>query len=267
LATFQVVLLDLDGTVYHEESPLPGALELIRSLQAQGRRFACLSNSASSPARVAERLQRMGAPVPPEAIYTAAAASCDYVVEHLPGRPRVFNLATPSVYEMLGDRVAWVEHRAGPCDVVIAGGPSNLHASEERQRTALYLLRAGARLVGLCADRVFPSTRGLEFGAGALSAMLAYAANVTPFFCGKPDRIFFLELCRRLQVRPAECVLVGDNLESDVRGAKAVGMGSVLVLSGVTRAEDLAHVAEEARPDCVIPSLLDLLPDATTRHA
>jgi NagD protein len=254
-----MVLLDLDGTVYHENQPLPGALDLIRRLRERRRRFACLSNSASSPARVSERLRAMGADVPPQSIYTAAAAACDYVLEAFGERPRVFNLATRSVTEMLDGQVEWVERIGEPCDVVLSGGPSNGCASEERQRIALRLLREGAALVGLCADRVFPSARGLEFGAGALSTMLGYAANVTPFFCGKPDRIFFLELCRRLQVSPPACVLVGDNLESDVVGAKAVGMHAVLVLSGVTRPADLADLSSDRRPDCVTESLHELV--------
>jgi ribonucleotide monophosphatase NagD (HAD superfamily) len=201
----------------------------------------------------------MGAQVPPEKIYTAAAAACDYIVDSIDGRPRVFNLATVSVDELLEGRAVLVESADDPCDVVLAGGPSNVRATEPRQRLALGLLRRGALLVGLCADRIFPSRRGLEFGAGAMCAMLGYAANVTPTYCGKPDPIFFRELCRRVGVEPSRCLLIGDNLESDVMGAKHVGMTSALVLSGVTRREDLDRVPVEARPEIVVESLEDLV--------
>src|SRR5580765_1081378 len=60
---FEAVLLDLDGTVYHEEHALPGAVELIHRLQREGRKYACLTNSTSSPDRLADRLQRMGVEV------------------------------------------------------------------------------------------------------------------------------------------------------------------------------------------------------------
>src|SRR3954464_12082886 len=73
LSQFDAILLDLDGTVYHEDHPLPGALELIRKLQRENRRFACLSNSASSPLRVMNRLHAMGVEIDPDHIYTAAA--------------------------------------------------------------------------------------------------------------------------------------------------------------------------------------------------
>ncbi len=265
LSTYDAILLDLDGTVYHEDHPLPGAVELIRKLQQENRRYACLSNSASSPLRVMQRLHTMGVDVDPGHIYTAAAAACDYVLKNFPEdspgsrKPRVFNLATESVREMLEGLVEWVQTGGEPCDAVISGAPSNVYATDERQRLALQLLRRGAALVGLCADRVYPSPRGLEFGSGAQGAMLAYAANVKPFFCGKPDQVFFLELCVRVNVAPQRCVIIGDNLESDVLGAKQVGMGTILVLSGVTRRRDLQRLAPQHQPDYVLEDLTELL--------
>jgi ribonucleotide monophosphatase NagD (HAD superfamily) len=202
----------------------------------------------------------MGVSVDPGHIYTAAAATCDYVIDHVGagGRvPRVFNLSTDGVHDMLDGKVHWVNRPDEPCDAVICGVHLNTYATEERQRIALELLRVGAALVAICADRVYPSPRGIEFGVGAFAAMFAYAANVRPTFCGKPEAIFFTELCRRLGVRPERCVLVGDNLESDIAGAKGVGMATILTLSGITHREHLAKAAQQ--PDAVIENLADLL--------
>ena len=112
--------------------------------------------------------------------------------------------------------------------------PANEHATEDRRRTALMLARHGAAIVGCCADRVYPSPRGIEFGCGSLTWMLSYAANVEPVFCGKPEQIFFHELCQRLNVTPEMCILIGDNLEADIGGGKGVSMRTILSLSGVT---------------------------------
>jgi 4-nitrophenyl phosphatase len=257
LDKYDAILLDLDGTVYYEEHPLPGAVELIRRLQAEGRRYACLTNSTTSPQQLSARLARMGVTVDPDHIYTAAAATCDYVLQRFGAFPRVFNLSTDGVHEMLDGRVRWVNRADEPCDAVICGVPLNVYATEDRQRTALVLLRSGAALVAICADRVYPSPRGIEFGVGATAAMFAYAANVTPTFCGKPERIFFSELCRRVGVRPERCVLVGDNLESDIAGAKGVGMATILTLSGIATRNDLEQSPDQ--PDAVIRDLADLL--------
>jgi glycerol-1-phosphatase len=259
---FDAVLLDLDGTIYHEEHALPGAVELIRRFQSQGRKYACLTNSTSSPQRISARLARMGVKVDPAHIYTAAAAACDYVMERFAAQsapPRVFNLSTEGVHDMLDGKVEWVNDEKGGCDAVVCGAPVNVLATEERQRTAMLLLRKGAVLVAICADRVYPSPRGLEFGVGAMAAMMAYATNVTPVFTGKPERFFFEELCRRLGVSPSRCVLVGDNLESDIAGAKAVAMRAALVLTGVASSDDVARLPAAMRPDWVVPGLPELM--------
>jgi 4-nitrophenyl phosphatase len=260
LDRFETVLLDLDGTVYHEEEALPGAIELIRQLQAARKPYACLTNSTTSPEQLSARLARMGVTVDPLHIYTAAAATCDHVVQRFGGHgrhPRVFNLSTDGVQTMLEGKVQWVNREDDRCDAVICGVPLNVYATEDRQRIALVLLRKGAALVSICADRIYPSPRGLEFGVGATAAMFAYAANVTPTFCGKPESIFFTELCRRLGFRPEGCVLVGDNLESDIEGATRVGMSTILTLSGISTREDLATA--KVQPGAVIKDLTDLL--------
>jgi 4-nitrophenyl phosphatase len=258
---YAAVLLDLDGTVYYEDHALPGAIEFIRHLQQSNINFACLSNGATSPARVSERLAVMGVKLDPARIYTAAAAACDYVLYHLnlTHRPRVLNLCTEGVQEMLEGKVDWVNADTELCDAIIIGAPSNSYATEPRQRIALRLLRNGAAAVAICADRIYPSPRGLEFGSGAFTAMLSYAADVTPIYCGKPERIFFHELCDRLKVDPAKCILVGDNLESDIAGGKNVGMKTVLTLTGVAHRSDLPELPPNRQPDWVLENLAELI--------
>lgn len=262
LAKFQAVLLDLDGTLYHEDHPLPGAADLLLRLQRDNVKYACISNATTSPARLVTRLANMGVAVPADKIYTASASAVDHVLARFGagGRtPRVFNLATDGIHEMLSGRVAWVQGEGEPCDAVIIGAPSNAFATEDRCRLALRILRNGAAVVGICADRVYPSARGLEFGSGSLTTMMTYAANVKPFFCGKPQAAFFNELCRRLETSAPQCVLIGDNLESDIAGARALGMKTILTLTGVARRSDLKTAPPEMQPDEVIEDLREFL--------
>jgi HAD superfamily hydrolase (TIGR01450 family) len=256
---FDAILLDLDGTIYSEEHALPGAVQLVAQLNAGGRKFACLSNSTLSPAGIAQRLLRMGISITPEHIYSAAAAAADYVLDRYKSPRRIYNLATDGMVELLDRHVDWVETPEQECDAVVVGAPANVYATEARQRVALMLLRAGADLVGICPDRIFPSPRGLEFGVGAHCAMLAYAANCSPVFVGKPQEMFFHKLCERLSVDPRRCVLVGDNPESDIAGAKRVGMTTVLTLTGITRREDIQRLAPKDRPDDVVEDLRELV--------
>ena len=258
LSQFDAVLLDLDGTIYHEDRVLPGAAELVARLEAMQVKYACLSNSVSSPAEVRRRLTGMGIDIAEHHIYTAAAAAAELVLDRYGPQPRVFNLATEGVQQMLEGRVRWVGGPGETCHAVIAGHPLCEYATEPRLRYAVALLRGGAELVGICADRVYPSPRGLELGSGAMCAMLAYAADVRPTFCGKPEAEFFLNLCRRLDVRPERCVLIGDNVESDVAGARRVGMRTILTLTGVAQRGDLGELPADLRPDGVVADLTQL---------
>lgn len=263
-STYPAVLLDLDGTLFHDALPLPGAIALIHRLQREQRRFACLTNSGSSPAVVKQRMDAVGIHLDPGCIYTAATAACDYILNNLPRsgpgkKPRIYHLVSESCAELLHGSVHWVEQPDEPCDAILVASLDNPSVTPERLFTALQLARRGAELIGLCADRVYPSTRGLEFGAGAVTSMLSYAAQVTPIFCGKPEARFFEELCQHLKVAPPGCLLIGDNLESDIAGAKRVGMRTVLTLTGVSRQSDLDAAPPQERPDLVIADLTALL--------
>lgn len=260
---YAAVLLDLDGTIYHEDHALPGAVELIRRLLREGRKFACLTNSTSSPERLVKRLQGMGVELDASCIYTATAAAADYVVTHFAraGKPRIYSLATEGFQEVLEGRVTWVTGIDAPCDVVVCGTMTSAFVTPDRLRAGLTILRRGgpadqrAGLLGMCADRVYPSPRGIEFGSGALTMLMSYASAVEPVFTGKPEAVFFRELCGRMGVEPERCLLIGDNLESDIGGAKRVGMKTLLTLTGVARREDLHALSEQQRPDGVVEDL------------
>ncbi len=263
-SAYPAVLLDLDGTLFHDTHPLPGAIELVHHLKKTGVRFACLSNSGSSPLKVMQRMEAVGIHLDPGGIYTAAVAACDYVRKNLPRsgparKPRIYHLAGESCAQLLEGLVDWVEQPREPCDAILVASLENPSVTPERLFTALQLARGGAEIIGLCADRVYPSVRGMEFGAGALTWMLSYAAQAEPIFCGKPEPRFFAELCQRLQVAPPGCLLIGDNLETDIAGAKRVGMRTILTLTGVSRQSDLSTVAPPQRPDLVVADLTALL--------
>jgi HAD superfamily hydrolase (TIGR01450 family) len=265
LSPYHAVLLDLDGTLCEHNTPLPGAVEFLACLKTQNTRYACLTNSGGSPIKVCLRLEAMGIDIDPDHIYTAAGAACDLVMEMFSRprvgdrKPRVFNLATESCHDMLDGLVEWVERGDQPCDAILVGGPVNRHASPDRQSIALRLAKNGATLIGTCADRAYPGPAGLEFGAGALTWKLAYAAGVQPVFCGKPQEVFFHELCNRLNVQPDWCLLIGDNLEADIFGAKAVGMRTILTLTGVASPADVDALPDEHKPDLVVKDLTELL--------
>lgn len=258
LSGFDAVLIDLDGTVWHEDVPLPGAIDLIARLQDRGQRFAFVTNSGLSPARLRDRLVGMGARVEADNFYSAASASCDYVRDHFPKGTPVFSVAGSACEELLSDHVEWVRDDAADCAVVMSASLANQNATPERFQFAIRHILRGATHVALCADRAYPTPRGFEIGSGAVAAMLAYACGHQPIYCGKPQRVFFEELCHHLSVDPKRCVLIGDNLEADVAGARQMGMTSIVPLTGVTSREMLKANLLGLVPDHVVESMAEL---------
>lgn len=256
---FDAVLLDLDGTIWHENVPLPGAAELVGAIRARGQKYGFVSNSGSSPAGAMARLAQMGIDARVEQILTAAGAGCDYVLETFGPGCAVFNAGTDAVGELLDGKVTWVNDAQSHCDVVVVAGLMHPNARVERLQMAMQQLMKGAKLVGLCADRAYPTIDGFEIGAGGTTAMLAYAADVTPTYCGKPEAWFFLDLCKRLDVDPWKCVLIGDNLEADVAGARRVGMKTILTLTGLATRITAQTCPADRKPDRIIRDLTELL--------
>ena len=254
---YDAVLLDLDGTVWSEDFALPGAIELIDALQTRGQRFAFISNNDHPPSRLMRRFAAMGASVDPAIVYTAARAACEHVRGQYSRGTRVFDLAGSAAAELLGDHVELIDD--GPCDVVLSASLGHPNAGVDRLQRALRHLLNSAALISFSADRRYPTPDGAEIGGGGVATMLAYAAGVTPTFCGKPERVFFATLCRTLGVEPSRCVIVGDNLESDVAGGRRMGMATILPLTGITTRAHLATLDPAAMPDRVIDDLRALV--------
>jgi 4-nitrophenyl phosphatase len=255
---YHAVLLDLDGTLCNENEPLPGAAALIQRLTDEGRKIACLSNSIQSPARVARRLRDISIDLSPDLLYTAAEAAANYCIEQYPAGAGLFNLASDGITELLGDRFRWIDSEHDDCRAVIVGNTTCANCTLPRLRTGMRLIRRGAACLGICGDRAFPSPSGLEIGTGSVTRMLAYAGNVEPLFFGKPQPMFFEKLCQRLGVAVHACILIGDNLDSDIGGAKDVGMKTILSLTGVSSRKDLLTWPNERSPDWVVESLEQL---------
>jgi 4-nitrophenyl phosphatase len=263
LRDFDAVFFDMDGTLYREHRGLPGAAELIAHLRDSGRKFACVTNnSANTAEELRDRLAGLGVEVPSDSIYTACQAMAAWV-RRRGDRPRVFNFAGHALPVELAGDAEFVEGVTDACDVVAVAThmrENRIPFDFERSLVGLNLLRAGADLLVGCRDRVFPiEGGGVEFGSGSWAALFAFAAGLPPeriTYAGKPEPEFFAPLCRKLGVEPSRCLMVGDNLESDIQGGRNAGMRTALVLTGVTRPEVVAGSA--IQPDAVFADLVEV---------
>jgi arabinose operon protein AraL len=249
-------LFDLDGTVYRGDVLIPGAAETIAALRAAGRRVAFLSNKPlQTRADYAAKLARLGIPASSGDVVNSSLVLARHLATLDPGAP-LFVIGEPPLvaelaahgFEVRPDhRVRWV---------VIAFDRTFDYA---KLNTALQAVRrSGARLIATNPDRTCPTEDGeIPDCAGMTAAVEAVTGARVEVVVGKPSPIILEVALATLGVPAREAAIVGDRIETDIVMGARLGLGTVLVLSGITRADD-PRIAE-LRPDLVIGSIRELL--------
>jgi HAD superfamily hydrolase (TIGR01450 family) len=240
-----VWVLDLDGVVYAGAALLPGAGDAVTRLRAAGRRVAFLTNnSAQRPARVAQKLRRLGVPCDDREVITSGSAAADLLVERGLGATRgVHVLGTDDLRAEVEARGLRCTDEADAEAVLVGFDPGFSYAG---LATAFRAARAGAAVVACNRDREFPSDGGVPWPAcaamlGALEGALGRSADVE---VGKPSPYMLERLAAALGFGLADCLVVGDSLESDIEMARRAGVPSVWIHGGVTLAGCVAQGLE-----------------------
>lgn len=252
-------VFDLDGVVYLGTTAIPGAPGAIRELQARGDQvFYLTNNSTRSRADYAARLNRLEIPTVPEQVMTSAYATGLYLQEHGAGGQSVYVLGERG----LGEEMALAGFRVlgndatERADWVVAGLDRELDFAS--LNAAFQHVRKGARFVATNRDATYPMETGEIPGGGSVVAALEASAGPAEITIGKPELTTWLEILRMAGVEARDAVMVGDRPETDILGGNRVGMRTVLVLSGVAKAEDLPNLPDEQRPDYVLASIAEL---------
>jgi glycerol-1-phosphatase len=243
-----LLLADLDGTLYRGREAVPGAVEAVRVAGGRGVRTVYVTNNASrSPADVAVHLAELGFPAETDDVATSSQAAAALLAGQLPAGSKVLVVGTSALAaEISAARLTAVDAADGAAGVVQGLDP------ELRYRTlaeACIALRAGAVWVACNVDPTLPSERGPLPGNGSLVAVLRTATRLEPQVAGKPAPTLMQTAARR--VGGSSPLVVGDLLDTDIRGGRAAGMPTMLVLTGVSGAAELLAAPPEARPDYI----------------
>jgi HAD superfamily hydrolase (TIGR01450 family) len=255
--------LDLDGTVYLGDALLPHAAQTIRRIRDAGARLVFLTNNPlHSPADYAARLTALGVPASEDEIITPLAVLPRYLRRHHAGAA-VLTVAEPLVDATLA--AAGIVVTAEPADAGVVVVSFDRTFSYAKLLAAYRAVRHhGATIVATNPDPFCPTPDGgLPDCAAMLAAVEACTGARAEAVVGKPSVHMAAELLHRLAVEPADGVIVGDRLATDVAMSVPVGMCSVLVMSGATSADEVAR--SSVQPDFVISGLADLLPGAARR--
>ncbi len=255
---FRALIIDMDGVLWHGAKPLPGLKEFFATLRALRVPFILMTNNASAtPESYVLKLRRMGVEVSPQEILTSGIATAWYLVERYePKATRVYAIGEEGLISPLREAgfvltKSYKETTDFRADLVVVGKDETL--TWDKLATATLNLNAGAAFFGTNADTTFPTEFGITHGNGAILAALTAATGIEPTIIGKPEPIMYRQALARLKVEPHQALAIGDRLETDILGAVRTGIPSLLVLSGISREEDLQAV--DYRPDWVLPDI------------
>ncbi len=258
LATrYDLFIFDLDGVVYLGREPIAGAVESINSLVAARGRVAYATNNASRrAAEVAELLRGIGVHATEDEVVTAAQAAARRLAEQLPAGAKVLVVGGDALRAEVSAVGLRPPASADDAPVAVVQG----YAPEvgwAQLAEASVAVRAGARWVATNGDRTLPSPRGPLPGNGSLVAALATALDRQPDeVVGKPAPGLFHTAAAR--AGGSTTLVIGDRLDTDIRGAVHAGMDSLLVLTGLTSPAQLLAADPGERPTWVAADLRGL---------
>jgi HAD superfamily hydrolase (TIGR01450 family) len=255
---FSGYVMDLDGTVYLGDKALPGAVETLARIRAAGARVVFLTNNPlRSAASYAEVLSGLGIEATEHEIVTPLSVLTGYLRQRYPGAAAL-TIAEPLVDRTLAAAGIAVTTEPAEADVVVLSFDRTFDYAK-LLRAFRAVRRHGAVIVATNPDPYCPTPDGGLPDCGAvLAAVEACTGTRAVAVLGKPSKEMAAEVRATLGVPAPDAAMVGDRLLTDVAMSRALGMTSILVLSGATAAGDLASAA--VRPDYVIDGLGDLLP-------
>jgi NagD protein len=259
-------LIDMDGVIYRENQLIPGAVDFVQALSATGTPFLFLTNnSAPTPEDLAVRLKHLGIHgLSARHFYTSALNTADFLSETDPGCT-VFVIGEGGLLSALHERKI-ASDAIQPRYVVVGEGTATM----ERLGKAHECLERGARLLATNPDNWCPvSSDKTRPGAGATAAYLEASSGRRAYYLGKPNGYMFHRARRKLGElalnQPEQVVMIGDTMETDIRGAIEADMQSFLVLSGSTQLETVGDYVYQ--PTRILQSVADLTEEVKTGKA
>jgi NagD protein len=247
-------LIDMDGVLISGRAMIPGADAFIDRLRARGVEYLVLTNNPMyTPGDLSHRLKTIGLEMPIDRIFTSAMATALFLKsqkEH----GTAFVIGESGLTEAIHG-IGFVITDHDP-DYVVLGEPHTY--STDMITRAVQLVAGGAHFIATNPDPSGPGDSGIEPACGALAALIETASGRSPFFVGKPNPLMMRTALNYLDIHSEDTVMVGDRMETDILAGTESGMETILVLTGVTRREDVARYPYQ--PTRIVNSVADIDP-------
>lgn len=253
LADKKGYICDMDGVIYHGNRLVDGAKEFVDWLKKEDKRFLFLTNSsAKSPKELKQKLARMGIEVGFEDFITSAHATASFLASQNPNTG-VYVIGESGLINALHDAGFYID-QVNPTYVVV--GESRTYNFEQIEM-AVHLVLGGAKLIGTNSDLTGPSEKGVSPACRALVAPIEMATDRQAYFIGKPNPLMMRHAIKRIDCRLEDTLIVGDRMDTDIIAGIESGIDTALVLSGITKRDDL--VMFPYQPDYIFDRASDII--------
>ena len=255
---FKGFIFDLDGTVYRSDQLIPGAEGVIRLLRENKRKVIFLSNKPIQTREdYASKLTRLGIPTQPEDVINSTFVMTHYLKKIAP-QARLFVVGETLFVEELKRAGFKITDEAKEIEYVVVAFDRTFDYG--KLNIAFQAIKLGAHLVATNPDRTCPVEGGeIPDCAGMIAAIEAVTGKKVEVVVGKPSPIMVQTVLNVLGLRPEDCILIGDRIETDIKMGKEAGIATGIVLTGVTdekTLEDYKH--SSIQPDFVFQSIADV---------
>lgn len=229
-------LIDMDGVLVEGRKVIPGAQDFINRLKKSAVKFLVVTNNPIySQADLAYRLRTIGLDIPPRNIFTSAMATAQFLNAQHP-RGTAFVIGESGLTSALHE-IGYIITDHNPEYVVLG---ETFTYNLEIITKAVRLVSAGARFIATNPDPAGPTEHGIVPACGAMAALIEKTTGRAPFFVGKPSPLMMRYAMNYLGVHSQNTIMVGDRMDTDIIAGMQAGMDTILVLTGLTRREDLA---------------------------
>jgi NagD protein len=247
-------ITDMDGVLVSGRTLIPGADRFIQRVQERGAEYLVLTNNPLyTPGDLAHRLKTIGLAIPADRIFTSAMATAHFLRSQKTDGT-AFVIGESGLTEAIHS-VGYVITDHDP-DYVVLGETNNYNI--ELITKAIRLVADGAHFIATNPDPSGPTDRGIVPACGAMAALIETASGFSPFFVGKPNPLMMRTALNYLDVHSEDTVMVGDRMDTDIIAGVESGMETILVLTGVTRREDVGRYPYQ--PTYIVESVADIDP-------
>lgn len=230
-------LIDMDGVLVNGNTIIPGADCFIKRLREHEARFLVLTNNSRYTTRdLAHRMQALGLDITDENIFTSAMATARFLQSQRPAGT-AFVIGDTGLTSALHE-IGYIQTEYAP-EYVVLGETVNYNL--EQLTRAIRLVAGGAHFIATNPDPSGPTDEGVVPGCGAMAALIQSATGIAPFFVGKPNPLMIRSAMNYLGVHSENTIIVGDRMDTDVVSGVQSGMETILVLSGITRLEEVGR--------------------------